>query len=155
MNDMPNFDAVLMGFVDRLREAEFSADEISEAAAALGEFTGEAFNIIQKHIGDMIDRFGLATVEKYAGQATTDEWYRGFISGIGMALNAALYGDEYIKQLMDFDAIPKIRSGMGALFGDDPGSLSPEVLALMDMLKEGHEPSEDVVRAAMKAWIGL
>ena len=155
MTDMPDFDEPLMAFTKRLHAAEFSPDEIAEAAGALGEFAGEALNIIQKHVHDMIDRFGLATIGKYGHLAEMDEWYRGFLSGVGMSLNVVLYGDGYINELLRLDAIPKIRAGMDALLGKEGASLPPEVLALVDMLREGHEPSDDMVRAATQAWIGL
>jgi len=151
MTEMPDFDAPLMAFAERLHQAEFSEDEISEASAALGQFTGEAFNIIQAHIHTMVDRLGMRATDAFAKETVEDDWYKGFLSGIVVSLQVILYGDEHTEQMLASGIIPKLRQGMDALLDQNEDQLPPEVRRLIQAIKDGEEPSEEIVRAASLA----
>ena len=153
MTDMPDFDPPLLAFCERLRQAEFSDDEIAEAAAALGGFTGEAFNLIQAHIHSMVDKMGMTASEAFASEVMDDDWYKGFLSGIVVSTQVVLYGEEHIEEVIKSGIIEQLRKGMDALLEDDPDLLPPDVAVLIKAIKDGDNPSEEVVRAATRAWM--
>jgi hypothetical protein len=155
MTEMPDFDVPLLRFVNRLRDAEFSQEEIDEAAGALGGFTGDAFAIIQRHIHGMVDRLGLAITDAFPSEVINEAWYKGLLAGIVVSLQVVLHGDDHAKHLINSGVIEQMRQGMDALLGQDETKLPPELFALIQVIRSGEKPTEEVVRAATQAWNNL
>ena len=154
--EIPEFEGPLQGFVTHLVEAGFDEEQIGQAAAALGAFTGDTFGAIQQHIYETIDRMGLAASQAFgADSVELEDWNKGFLSGVIVAGSVALNGDEYTDMLISSGLILKLRRGMDQMLSTPEDQLPPAVGAMLKMVMDGQEPSPEMVREATQQWVDL
>lgn len=154
--EMPEFEGPLRGFVNHLVEAGFTEEQVGQAAAALGAFTGDTFGAIQQHIYETIDRMGMAASQAFgADSVELEDWYKGFLSGVIVAGQVALNGDEYSETLIRSGLILKLRRGMDQMLSTPEDQLPPAVAAMLQMVLNGQEPTPEMVREATAQWVDL
>lgn len=153
---VPEFEGPLRGFVAHLVDAGFTEEQVGQAAAALGIFTGDTFATIQQHVYETIDRMGMAASQAFGAESVElEDWYKGFLSGVIVSGQVALQGDEFTTMLIASGLIMKLRKGMDLMLSTPDDQLPPAVGAMLQMVMNGQEPTPEMVREATEQWVDL
>lgn len=156
MDGMPEFEGPLREYVQHLTEAGFNEEQIGQAAAALGAFTGTTYAAIQQEIYQTIDRMGMAASQAFGADGEEmQDWYKGFLSGVIVSGQVALQGDEFTAMIISTGLLLKLRRGMDQMLSTPEDQLPPAVAAMLKMVMSGQDPTPEMIREATEQWVDL